>query len=61
MTNKSMLFSLDYDTIEYIESIPKTKRSLVVREALELHKFRHRQPKDEKTTQKKELGVKLIG
>ena len=57
MTNKSMLFSLDYDSLEYLESIPKTKRSLVVREALELHKYRHRPVNTTQPTPK--IEVKL--
>ena len=56
MTNKSMLFSLDFDSLEYLETIPKTKRSLVVREALELHKYRHRPVNN---TENAKIKVKL--
>ena len=43
MTVKSKLFSLDDEANQYIETIPKQKRSEVVREGLKLHKFQHRE------------------
>ena len=61
MTVKSKLFSLDDEANQYIETIPKQKRSEVVREGLKLHKFQHREKKEMKNTQKPQAEVKIIG
>lgn len=58
MVNQSKLYSLDSETLEYIQSIPKNERSKTVRDALKLHKYRHR---DEKITENPEIKVKRIG
>lgn len=58
MATKSKLFSLDDETNQYIETIPKNKRSATIREALLLHKFQHRQ---EKTAQNPQIKVRRIG
>jgi len=38
MATKNRLFSLDEEAIDYIEAIPKNKRSETIRESLKLHK-----------------------
>ena len=58
MATKSRLFSLDNECDDYLNTIPKQKRSETVREALKLHKFKHR---EEKTTENPRLKVKIIG
>ena len=46
MVTKNRLFSLDEESIEYINSIPRNKRSQTIREGLKLHKFQHRTVKN---------------
>lgn len=58
MVNQNKLYSLDDETLAYIQSIPKNDRSKTVREALKLHKYRHR---DEKTIENQQIKVKRIG
>ena len=58
LVNQNKLYSLDDETLAYIQSIPKKERSKTVREALKLHKFQHRV---EKNTINQQLKVKLIG
>ncbi len=55
---KSKLYSLDNETLDYIESIPKSERSKTVREALLLHKFKHREEKPQENPQ---IRIKRIG
>ena len=57
MVNQNKLYSLDEETLAYIESIPKKERSKTVRDALKLHKYRHR---DEKITNNLQIKVKRI-
>lgn len=59
--NHSKLYSLDDESLNYMESIPKNKRSQTVREALKLHKFQHREQKKEKNSSELKLKVNLIG
>lgn len=62
MVNHSKLYSLDNETLDYIESIPKKERSKTVREALKLHKYRHRDEKIIQNEQEiKKIKVKIIG
>lgn len=58
MVTKSRLFSLDDDSNNYIESIPKQERSQVVREGLKLHKFQHRK---KELKEKPQAEVRIIG
>ena len=57
MVNQNRLYSLDDETLAYMESIPKNKRSKTIREALKLHKYQHRV---EKTTINPQIKVKII-
>ena len=57
MPTKSKLFSLDEESNNYIETIPKNKRSAAIREALLLHKFQHR----EKPQENPQIRIKRIG
>ena len=57
MVNHSKLYSLDDETLAYIESIPRNDKSKTVREALILHKFQHRV---EKITENPQIKVKRI-
>ena len=45
MVNQNKLYSLDDETLAYIQTIPKNKRSQTVREGLKLHKLQHREQK----------------
>lgn len=56
MVNRSKLYSLDDEALNYLETIPKNLRSQTVREALKLHKFQHRERKEEKP---QELKIKV--
>lgn len=58
MVNQNKLYSLDDETLAYIESIPKSERSRTVRDALKLHKYQHR---IEKNTINPEIKVKRLG
>ena len=58
---KNKLYSLDDETLSYIETIPKNKRSQVVREGLKLHKFQHREQKNIKIAEKPKAEVRIIG
>ena len=57
MVNQNKLYSLDADTLAYINTIPKNKRSQTVRDALKLHKLQHREIKKEKI----QAEVRIIG
>ena len=58
MVNQNKLYSLDDETLAYMESIPKNKRSKTIREALKLHKYQHRV---EKTITNPQIKVRTIG
>ena len=57
MVKQNKLYTLDNETLSYMETIPKSKRSQTVREAIILHKFRHREIKEEI----KKIQVRIIG
>ena len=61
MVNQNKLYSLDDETLAYIETIPKNKRSKTVREALKLHKLQHREQKNIKNAEKPKAEVRIIG
>ena len=58
MTKVNKLYTLDAETLAYIETIPKSKRSLTVREGLILHKYKHRNEIKEEI---KKIKVRIIG
>jgi hypothetical protein len=58
MAKQNKLYTLDNETLNYMETIPKSKRSQTVREAIILHKFRHRQEIKEEI---KKIKVRIIG
>ena len=58
MARQNKLYTLDNETLAYIESIPKSKRSQTVREGLILHKYRHRTEIKEEI---KKIKVRIIG
>ena len=60
MVNQNKLYSLDDETLAYIETIPKNKRSQTVREGLKLHKLQHRENKV-KNIEKPRAEVRIIG
>lgn len=60
MVNQNKLYSLDDETLAYIETIPKNKRSKTVRDALKLHKLQHGIKNNEKITENKKIGVRII-
>ena len=61
LVNQNKLYSLDDETLAYIQTVPKNKRSQTVREALKLHKLQHREKKDMKNIPKPQAEVKIIG
>ena len=58
MTKTNKLYTLDAETLAYIETIAKSKRSQTVREGLLLHKYKHRQEIKEEI---KKIKVRIIG
>ena len=59
MANYNKLFSLDKDTLEFIESVPKMERSKVVRESIKMYKNNKKESEKPQIPQKPR--VKIIG
>lgn len=60
MAKYNRLFSLDKDTEEFLDTIPKMKRSEVVREGIKLYKNLKKEQEIKKNPQKPRPEVKII-
>ena len=61
MAKYNRLFSLDKDTEDFLDTIPKMKRSEVVREGIKLYKNLKKTQENIKKSQKPLPEVRIIG
>lgn len=61
MAKYNRLFSLDKDTEDFLDTIPKMQRSQVVREGIKLYKNHIKQQENTKKSQKPLPEVRIIG